>query len=190
MSLPEEFIETAAAREWELPPLDDVADRVPDVLRYVLTRRDEEARGRIAAKMSGARAGIDYSVWLRWAKELPEGPAAQSDLERSEVQRFVLVLQIRWEDDHEEEEIEAFESQVWDKVAEQYGGTIRCDSGEELTAGIAVEHSATVLSLVLEGIKQYKLMDRVKLIWSVPDPEDWHRDRDVIVWPLDGCTEP
>jgi hypothetical protein len=54
---------------------------------------------------------------------------------------------------------------------------------ERVVEWISVEHQETVVELILERLRHYKLMDRVKVICSVPDSDDWQRNRDVSVWP-------
>src|SRR5258708_7320757 len=86
--------------------------------------------------------------------------------------------------------MDAFDERVWDKVGEQYERHVPNVGEERAIEWISVEHRDTVVALVLEGLRRYELLDRVKVICSEPDPDNWQRDRDVTVWPQGGAGEP
>jgi hypothetical protein len=156
--LPEEFVASASARGWTVPPKDQVLQR--GVAEY------------------------DYSAWLEWAKGLPEVPGARHDPDPSVLERFSLVQCC--DTCEPDEQLDAFDEQVWDKVGEHYGRHAPNVGDERVIERISVAHRDTVIALVLDGLRRYGLMDRVKVICSEPDPDDWHRDRDVTVWPREG----
>src|SRR5262249_4726562 len=131
---------------------------------------------------TGVGFKVDYSFWLEWAKGLPDLPEAQPLPDPGVLERICVVIQDLQPDDYDERR-EAFDDQVWDKVAEQYGRHVPNVGDEQVIEGISVESRATVLALVLDGLSRYELMNQVKVICSEPDPEDWQRDRDGTVWP-------
>jgi hypothetical protein len=124
--LPDEFVASASARGWEVPPRDQVPQR--------------------------GEAAHDYSFWLQWAKGLPDVPAVQAPPDPQVLERFCLIIQDS-EADGPDEQMDAFEETVWD------------------------------------GLRRYRLMDRVKVICTEPDPDNWQRNRDVTVWPQGDATE-
>jgi hypothetical protein len=82
-----------------------------------------------------------------------------------------------------DEQIEAFEDNIWDKVQEQYGRLLPGVEDEQFIEWVSVKERDTVVALILEGLRRYGLMDRVKVICNGPDRDDWQRDHDVPVWP-------
>jgi hypothetical protein len=159
--LPDEFVAGAAARGWTVPPSDPGAGRGKDEW--------------------------DPSFWLEWAKGLPDVPDDPPPADPQVLERFCL--SVRWpEADVPDEQIEGFWEGVWDKVEDAYG---RCVVGaaDPCIEGISVKHRAAVLAQVLDGLRQYGLTDRVKLIGSEPDPADWQRDRDVAISPPSAAAE-
>jgi hypothetical protein len=169
--LPDQFVASAASREWKVPPVDQVT---LDVI-----------------------AQYDYSVWLDWAKDLPDLSESPSPPDPGVFERFCLVVRRPDTDDLDERTYDAFEDSVWYKLLEEYGrplhsviefkpdvnGIILEEYIDNNIDWIAVKHRDSAIALVLDGLCRYGLMDRVKLICNEPDPDDWQRDRDVTVWP-------
>jgi hypothetical protein len=182
--LPEEFVASAAARAWKVPPIEEVGAKVPSVLFYVAPRGGKPQQWIDAAD----KWKVDSSFWLEWAKALPDFPIAQPDPDPGALERFHLVMQLL--DEREiDEQMDGYYDNIWDKVEEQYG---RCRHGieqERYIEWIPVKHRDAVVALVLEGLRRYELRDRVRIICSAPDPSDWQRDRDVMVWPQQGAAE-
>jgi hypothetical protein len=188
--LPEEFVETAAARGWMLPAPDEVAERVPSVGFYIaFKRRDEKSMARLATMREGS-CGIDYSVWLEWAKRLPEVPALHPSPDPRVLGRFSLVYQCpSMGEDEPDEQMDGFD-ELWDKVGDQYGRHAQNVGDDRVIEWISDEHRETVVALVLEGLRRFELTDRVKVSCGRPAPDDWQRDRDVAIWPPAGAPEP
>jgi hypothetical protein len=42
---------------------------------------------------------------------------------------------------------------------------------------------------VLDLLHQGGFADRATVIRSQPDPQDWHRDQDIVVWPTDTLSQ-
>jgi hypothetical protein len=182
--LPEEFVASAAAREWRVPPIDQVGALVPSVLGYSALRRGEDPP--LGQAATHVRCEVDSSAWLQWAKGLPEVPGAWLDSDPSVLEIFSLVQCC--DTCEPDEQRDAFDEQVWNKVGDQYGRHTRNVGDERVIERIWVAHRDTVIALVLDGLRRYGLMDRVKVICSEPDPNDWHRDRDITVWPREGSA--
>jgi hypothetical protein len=188
--LPEELAASASARGWKAPPIDHVGAIVPSVLLSSAVRRgDVELLSQIDAKVRESRCVVDDSVWLAWAKGLPEVPDDHPRPDPKVLERFSLVLQDNGTD-ATEEPLEAFFEGVWDKVAGQYGRYVEGVGADECIEWIAVKHWDTVVALVLDGLRRYGLMDRYTVIRSEPDPADWQRDRNITVWPQGGAAGP
>src|SRR5262249_38569477 len=67
--LPEEFVASASARDWKVPPIDQVGAIVPSALFYSAWRSGEVPRmDQIGPSVSYK---VDHSFWLEWAKSLP-----------------------------------------------------------------------------------------------------------------------
>jgi hypothetical protein len=132
---------------------------------------------------------VDYSVWLEWAKGLPEVPTARLGPDPKVLETFSLVVQYP-DADEPDEQLDGFDEHVWDRVAEQYGRPADNVGDERVIEGISVEYRDTVVAVVLEGLGRYELMGRVKVLCSVPDPADWQRNLDVTVWPQGDASEP
>src|SRR5262249_39490116 len=105
------------------------------------------------------------------------------------LERFGLVLQFP-ETGEADEQTVSFGEDVWDKVQEQYGRYVPGVGEEQYIEWISVKQRDTVVALVLDGLRRYGLMDGAKVICSEPDPDDWQRDRDVVLWPPKGAAEP
>jgi hypothetical protein len=86
--------------------------------------------------------------------------------------------------------MEEFEDGVWDKVRQEYG---RCEDGLGCPyldiEWVLVKYRDSVVAQVLDGLRRYRLTDRVKLICSEPDPNDWQRDRAIAIWPQGDAGE-
>ncbi|HEY1378057.1 MAG TPA: hypothetical protein VGF55_14750 [Gemmataceae bacterium] len=87
------------------------------------------------------------------------------------------------------EQMDGFDD-LWDKVGEQYGRHAENVGDERVIEWIPVEHRETVVALVLEGLRRHELMDRVKVMCSLPAQDDWQRNQDVAVWPQEGAAGP
>jgi len=166
--LPDEFIASASARGWKVPPKDQVSWR--------------------------AKADYDYSPWLQWAKDLPDVPDAHTLPDSGVLERFCLTMQEPETDDpdqnrdtdNSDQQMKVFKESVWYKVRKEFGryevefgmGTSNLD-----IESISVRHWDLVVRQALDGLNRFGLRDRVKLICSEPDPDDWQRDRHFTVWP-------
>jgi hypothetical protein len=187
VTLPEAFVAAAAARGWRVPPVDRVGELVPGVLIYNYPRRgDQETLEKLWDRMRAVPCRVDASVWLEWARDLPGIPTAQIPPNPGMLERFCLVA-VYPDTDVFHEPFEGFDD-LWEEIGEGYGRHAPDVGGERVIEYISVDHRETVVGLVLEGLRRYGLMDRIKLICSVPDPNDWHRNRDVIVWPRTAIT--
>jgi hypothetical protein len=117
-------------------------------------------------------------------------PAARLPPDSKSLERFSLIVQYA-DMDELDKQLDGFDEHVWDKVGEQYGRFVVPNLGDErVIEWISVEHRDTVVKLVLDGLRRYELMDRVKVLCSVPDPDDWQRNRDFTVWPSGLRTVP
>ncbi len=182
VTLPEEFVDAAAAHGWRAPPIDSVGDLVPGVLFFgALRRGGEEELARIMNRMAEAPCRVDDSVWLKWARELPEIPAVQVPADPRMLERFCLVALFP-DTNVYDEPLEGFDD-LWGEIGEEYGRHAPNVGHEQVIEWIPVEHRETVVALVLDGLRRYGLMDRIKVSYSVPDPDDWQRDREITVWP-------
>lgn len=77
--LPEEFVASAAARGWRVPPVDRVGTLVPAALiDRALRSGDTALAARIDKSIGEGGCQVDDSAWLEWAKRLPEVPAVPS----------------------------------------------------------------------------------------------------------------
>ncbi len=187
--LPEEFVASAAVRGWRVPPVDQVEGAAPGVLLYRTFGSDEATRSQIYERIRACGCTVDNVVWFGWANRLPEASTVPSSPDPKVMERFSLVVQYteasgddgRWDD---------FDEGVWEKVGEHYGRHAPNVENERVIEGIAVEQREAVVARVLDGLRRCELMDRVKVIYSAPDPDDWQRDRDVTVWPQGGAAEP
>jgi hypothetical protein len=178
--LPDQFLASAAARNWEVPQIQQVASQVPSALLYnALLRAEVPPAGKNAAS---APCAFDPSVWLDWASALPENTPLQPCFDPGLLDRFSLVLRYP-ETDAIDEQVEAFEKRVWDHLAELYGTRGPNDGDGPSLEGVSVKHRTTVVAHVLDGLRWCGLTDQVKLICRQPDPKDWQRDRDVTLWP-------
>jgi hypothetical protein len=130
---------------------------------------------------------VDCSYWLQWAKSLPSVPEPRPHPDPAVLERFRLVIQSP-ETDGPDEQMNAFGVSVWDKVEEQYGRYVPGVEGEQCIEWISVKDRDTVVALILDGLHRYRLTDRVKIICSEPDPDNWQRDRDITVWPQEGTA--
>jgi hypothetical protein len=189
--LPEQFVASASARGWQVPPVDRVEARVPGVLLYNAVRSgDVERLKQIDARTRDALCEPDYSVWLEWAKGLPDVPDEQPDRDPTVLERFSLVIQCD-ETGAPDEQVEAFFEGVWDKVAEQYGRHVAGVGWGDSIEWISVKHREAVVALVLDGLRRYGLMDdRITVIRCEHDPDDWQRDRALTVWPQGFAADP
>ena len=189
VTLPEEFVANAAARGWRVPPIDQVGDSVPGVLIYKFPRRgDEEAIEQVWERMREAPCRVDDSVWLEWARGLPGISTVQIPPCPRVLERFCLVA-VYPDTDVFDEPLEAFDD-LWEEVGEKYGRHAWPNVGDErVIEWTSLNQREALVNLLLEGLRRYGLMDRIKLICSVPDPDNWQRDRDIVVWPrpvIDG----
>jgi hypothetical protein len=187
--LPEEFVASASARAWKVPSIDQVGAKVPYALIYIEILGGKPL-DRIAERIAATSSWEwDSTCWLEWANGLPKVPEARPLPDPAVLERFCLVIQSPWTDGPDEQ-MEAFEESVWDKVQAQYGRYVPGVGEEQYMEWVSVKHRDTVVALVLDGLCRYKLMDRVKVVCSEPDPDDWQRDRNVTVWPTGGAAEP
>lgn len=196
--LPEEFVATASARGWRVPPADEVGHLVPFTLAYRAMRAMRSGDTALVAQIDKSirensckvdhSVGIDYSVWLEWAKGLPEGPRAPLPPDPKVLKTFSLVVQYP-DVDEPDEQLDGFDEHVWDRVGEQYGRHADNVGYERVIEGISVEYRDTVVAVVLEGLRRYDLLGRVKVICSVADPDDWQRNRDATLWPQGDTAE-
>ena len=180
--LPEEFVASASGRGWRLPPVDQVEGVAPGVLLYRTFGLDEAARSQIYQRIREGGCKVDAAVWLRWANRLPEASAIEKSIERKVFERFSLVVQYT-EASGADDLLDDFDERVWETVGEQYGRHTPKVENERIIEGIAVEQREAVVAQVLDGVRHCGLMDRIKVIDSAPDPDDWQRDRDVTIWP-------
>jgi hypothetical protein len=180
--LPEDFVASASARDWKVPPVDHVGAIMTPVLWY--SGREVPPRDQIAPRVSYK---VDHSFWLGWGKGLPNVPEEQSPPDLRVLERFCLTIQEPETDDYDPQ-MNEFEKTVWDKVRQKYGRF-------EMALGnsyfdiewVSVMHRDSVVAQVLDGLRRSGLIDRVKLICSEPDPNDWQRDRHIAVWPPEGA---
>jgi len=154
--LPDEFVASASARGWKAPPVEQGRNWGPNE--------------------------YEYSFWLEWAKGLPDFPVEQSTPDSAVMDRFCLVLRYR-DTSWPNEQVEAFTEDVWQKGAEKFGVELPGLNGDQFIEGISVTNRNTVLAIVLSGLRQYQLTDRLRLFYREPDPGDWQRSRDVPVSP-------
>jgi hypothetical protein len=183
----EEFIASAAARGWKVPPIEQVGVTLPSTLLYHALRMGEvPPPGEMAARV---QCELDYSAWLEWAKALPEIAEIQPHSDPSVFERFSLVIQFPESDDLDEQ-MRAFDDRVWDQLGERYGRRGPAVADQSSIEWIPVKHRDTVVALVRDGLRRYRLTERVKLIYREPDPHDWQRDRDITIWPPGGAAEP
>jgi hypothetical protein len=182
--LPGEFVASASAQAWKVPPIDEVGAKVPSALYY------SGLRGWMAQDGIGTSGQwkVDYSFWLEWAKGLPEVPEVQPHPDPGALERFCLVMQYL-DTEELDEQMEGFYDNIWDKVEEQYGRYRHGVEKERYIEWISVNHRDAVVALVLDGLRRHELKDRVTIIRSAPDPNDWQRDRDVTLWPQKGAAE-
>jgi tetratricopeptide (TPR) repeat protein len=161
--LPDEFVASASARGWKVPPKDHVPDR--------------------------SEAKVDHSFWLDWATRLPDNPTTTNAPDSLAV--AALRLAVRFPGvEYPDEQIAAFDDDVWDMLQRDgYGHTPifgrvheHCYAECQLE-GVSVERWDTLLAAVLDGLRRHGLVNRAEVIRIEPDPGDWHRDRDRIVWP-------
>jgi hypothetical protein len=82
-----------------------------------------------------------------------------------------------------DDQLDAFQDEVWDKVQDEYGRWAESVGNEDVIEWIAIKDRPAVLALVLDGLHGHGLTDRITLIRSEPDPHDWQRDRDFTVLP-------
>jgi hypothetical protein len=181
--LPGEFIASAAARGWKVPPIEQVGSKLPWALLYHALRTGEvPPPGETAVRV---QCELDHSAWLEWAKALPEVADTQPHSDPSVFERFSLVIRYA-ETDEPDEQMKAFEDRVWDPLLERYGRPGPVVADQSSIEWIPVKHRDTVVGLVRDGLGRYGLSERVKLIYSEPDPHDWQRDRDITIWPPGG----
>jgi hypothetical protein len=186
--LPEEFVASAAARGWQVPPIDQVGALVPSAHFDSAWRRHEAPLvDQLAAR---GRYMVDHSLWLEWGKALPNVPEAHSSPDARVLERFCLTIK-ESETDESDPQTEGFEESVWDKLRQEYG---RYEDGLGCAdldiEWIAVKHRDLVVAQALDGLRRYALTDRVQLVAHAPDPNDWQRDRAIAVWPQGDAAEP
>jgi hypothetical protein len=70
------------------------------------------------------------------------------------MESFNLVIRYRCRDAFDEQ-MEAFEDDVWDRVREQFGRQIEGVGEEQYIEWISAEHRDTVVALVLDGLRRY-----------------------------------
>lgn len=115
--LPEEFVASVAARAWKVPPLDQIGTLVPGALIYRALRSGDMALvDKIEKSIREGGCKVDYSIWLEWARRLPEVPAVQSSPDSRVLDRFSLVFQCPYTDEPHEK-LDGFD-ELWDKVGE------------------------------------------------------------------------
>jgi hypothetical protein len=161
--LPDEFVASASDHRWKVPAKDCVPAR--------------------------AEAQVDPSFWLDWGNRLSTRPEAQAPPDPAVFGHYRLDIRFH-STEGKEEEIEAFEENVWDKLAVENGETLPSHAGDFgyrlFLERILLKQQESVLRLTLDGLRRYGLMDCATVTHSAPDPDNWHRDRKVIVWSPDG----
>jgi len=194
--LPEEFVASASVNKWTVPPIHALGGMAPFLFAHRTSLeaarvcetglRAQRLLGDVEASLfqiaRSATPGVDDSFWLEWANSLPGIPEEQPAPDPGVLERLNLVLQSL--DTGEMYDMEPFGDNVWDKVSEEYGRNILIGVGEEqYMERISVDDRDTVVTLIVDGLRKYGAMDRVKVMLSEPDPNDWQRDRDVTIWP-------
>jgi hypothetical protein len=154
--LPDEFMASAAAHQWKVPPWDEVRD-----------------------DFNGT---INHSFWLDWANKLPECPEAPPPGDSIPLERFSLIAQDP-EIEELHETISCFFENVWDKTLTQYGRDIGGFNAERFIEWISIKDRDEVVSIVLDGLSRYGLQAQVRVRCSRPDVNDWQRDCDMPISP-------
>lgn len=156
--LPDEFIATASARHWKVPPVDQVAAAVPAILFYKSARERGRAEktSRNLVEQTTVHI-IDSTFWLSWSEALPSIPVTSSPPDEQVIQRFCLTVQGL---DDPDPQIELFEECVWDKICEVHGRSEYgwgCPSHD--IEWISVHRRDKVVAEVLDGLRRYGLTD-------------------------------
>jgi hypothetical protein len=158
--LPEDFVTSASGRGWRVPPKDQIPER--------------------------RETKVDHSFWLDWGNRLPGVPEKQSFPDPQVFEAFRLIVRFPGIRDSDEQ-IEAFEDEVWEKLENEYGrwvcGQVAEVGYERHLEWVSVKQRDFVLRLVLDGLSCHGLAERAMVICSEPDPHDWQRDRNLTVWP-------
>jgi hypothetical protein len=138
--LPEEFVASASAREWRVPPVDQVGAIVPGALLYSALRGGDMALlTQMDKSIREGRCEVDYAVWLEWAKRLPEVPSGPPPPDPRVLARFSLVVQYP-DTDEPNERLDGFDEHVWAKLGEQYERHAPNVGDERVIEWISIEH--------------------------------------------------
>jgi hypothetical protein len=102
--LPEEFVVSASARQWKIPPL----EQVPPALQY---------KNRTGVPL----LKIVDSHWLEWAKRLPAISRAPSVPDASVLTRFCLIVSVLEDPQVDRDDREQAFWSEWAGLRQQYG---------------------------------------------------------------------
>jgi len=179
--LPEEFVAGASARNWTVPPLEEVLAKMPS-MRFFHLETQEEEREFMEKFYSDdlpqePDVRVDSSSWVAWARGLPE--IARTEPDPYALQRFRIVLQGP-DTDIPDDPMIAFDTEVWDQLVQLYGRQTP-NVGDEMCMESLLKDRDAIVSTLLDGLRRYQLLERCRLICSEPDPTDWQRDRDQVI---------
>jgi hypothetical protein len=185
--LPEEFVASASARGWEVPPVDQVRASMP--MAYYCSAPPSEQMDFLKSNPAAANFKLDYSVWCEWGSRLIYYPKSETVPDPGVMRRFCLTIQ-HPEADEPGPRWWEFDELVLDKMRDEYGQFEHGFGNSYLDIEwISVEHRASVVAKIVGGLRQYGFIDRAQLICSEPDPDDWHHDREFVLWPRNRAAE-
>ena len=188
VALPEEFVASVSARGWKVPPKNQILPKGRELI--------DDSTWRDWAR----QLPIDHSLWLDWAKRLPDVPTTTDSADPQALATICLVVRFPMIDEEEQcgEQFDAFNQDVWNMLRNGYGdvefGVMLHygQGGEQICQicagdyadleGITVERWDMLLTTLLDGLRRHGLVDQAEVIRIEPDPVDWHRDRESIVW--------
>jgi len=182
VALPEEFMQSLRARQWTIPPLDEVLELIPKVkLNYC--GEDEYAdllEDFIEDRIPDTE--VSHTLWLKWADTLPRLEEVSTDPDPDVMQRSRLVILFA-NADGISAQIKTFRSSVIEKLCQRYGMPARHWDDEHCIDSISNSDLEQVVAEVMEGLRLYGLVQQASVICGEPSERDWQVDADRRVWP-------
>lgn len=183
VALPEEFLQSIRARQWTLPPLEEVLELVP---KMKLNYCGEDEYGKLFEDYVEERipeTEVSPYLWLQWAEALPRLEEVQTDPDPDVMQRARLVIQIA-KVHGISKQVNSFRSQVIDEVRQRYGIPAGHWDNDNCIDLIHIGDLEQVIAEVMGGLQLYKLEHHAKVICGEPSMTDWQVDTDRMIWPL------